>query len=109
MLAVDSNFETRLNGWKQKKPIKITKTPFAIFCAEDDYGLFYENMLAKVSINNANSICFLRKMPSGSGNPHHTVDTAGPFIDNIVAADGNTYKNIPVAWVEMLNFFIQYE
>ena len=66
-------------------------------------------MLAKLSINNANSMCFLRKMPSGSGNPHHTVDTAGPFIDNIVAADGNTYKNIPVAWAEMLNFFIQYE
>lgn len=109
ILAVDSNYETRLNEWEQKKPIKITKTPFAIFCAEDDYGLFYENMLAKVSINNANSICFLRKMPSGSGNPHHTVDTAGPFIDNIVAADGNTYKNIPVAWAEMLNFFIQYE
>lgn len=109
ILAVDSNYGTRLNEWEQKKPIKITKTPFAIFCAEDDYGLFYENMLAKVSINNANSICFLRKMPSGSGNPHHTVDTAGPFIDNIVAADGNTYKNIPVAWAEMLNFFIQYE
>lgn len=109
ILAVDSNYETRLNEWKQKKPIKITKTPFAIFCSEDDYGSFYENMLAKVSINNANSICFLRKMPSGSGNPHHTVDTAGPFIDNIVAADGNTYKNIPVAWAEMLNFFIQYE
>ena len=109
ILAVNSNYETRLNEWEQKKPIKITKTPFAIFCAEDDYGLFYENMLAKVSINNANSICFLRKMPSGSGNPHHTVDTAGPFIDNIVAADGNTYKNIPVAWAEMLNFFIQYE
>lgn len=109
ILAVDSNYETRLNEWEQKKPIKITKTPFAIFCAEDDYGLFYENMLAKVSINNANSICFLRKMPSGSGNPHHTIDTAGPFIDNIVAADGNTYKNIPVAWAEMLNFFIQYE
>lgn len=109
ILAVDSNYETRLNEWEQKKPIKITKTPFAIFCAEDDYGLFYENMLAKVSINNANSICFLRKIPSGSGNPHHTVDTAGPFIDNIVAADGNTYKNIPVAWAEMLNFFIQYE
>lgn len=109
MLAVDSNFETRLNEWKQKKPIKITKTPFAIFCAEDDYGLFYENMLVKVSINNANSICFLRKMPSGSGNPHHTVDTAGPFIDSIIAADGNTYTNIPVAWAEMLDFFIQYE
>lgn len=109
ILAVDSNYETRLNEWEQKKPIKITKTPFAIFCSEDDYGLFYENMLAKLSINNANSICFLRKMPSGSGNPHHTVDTAGPFIDNIVAADGNTYKNIPVAWAEMLNFFIQYE
>lgn len=109
ILAVDSNYETRLNEWEQKKPIKITKTPFAIFCSEDDYALFYDNMLAKLSINNANSICFLRKMPSGSGNPHHTVDTAGPFIDNIVAADGNTYKNIPVAWAEMLNFFIQYE
>lgn len=109
ILAVDSNFETRLNNWKQKRPIKITKIPFAVFCAEDDYGLFYENMLAKVSINNANSICFLRKMPSGSENPHHTVDTGGPFIDNIVAADGNTYKNIPVAWAEMLVFFTQYE
>lgn len=109
ILAVDSNFETRLNNWKQKRPIKITKIPFAVFCAEDDYCLFYENMLAKVSINNANSICFLRKMPSGSENPHHTVDTGGPFIDNIVAADGNTYKNIPVAWAEMLVFFTQYE
>lgn len=109
ILAVNSNFETRLNEWEQKKPIKITNIPFAIFCSEDDYGLFYENMLVKVSINNANSICFLRKMPSGSGNPHHTVDTAGPFIDDIIAADGNTYNNIPVAWAEMLNFFIQYE
>lgn len=109
ILAVNSNFETRLNEWEQKKPIKITNIPFAIFCSEDDYGSFYENMLVKVSINNANSICFLRKMPSGSGNPHHTVDTAGPFIDNIIAADGNTYNNIPVAWAEMLNFFIQYE
>lgn len=109
ILAVNSNFGTRLNEWEQKKPIKITNIPFAIFCSEDDYGMFYENMLVKVSINNANSICFLRKMPSGSGNPHHTVDTAGPFIDNIIAADGNTYNNIPVAWAEMLNFFIQYE
>lgn len=109
LLAVDSNFETRLNSWKQKNPIKMTKTPFAVFCAEDDYGLFYENMLAKTAINNANSICFLRKMPSGSGDPHHTVDTKGPFVERIIADDGNIYTNIPVAWVEMLNFFKQYE
>ena len=109
LLAVDSNYETRLESWTQRNPIKLVNTPFAIFCAEDDYGLFYENMLAKVAINNANSICFLRKMPSGSGDPHHTVDTAGPFIDNITAQDGNVYNNIPVAWAEMLNFFKQYE
>lgn len=109
LLAVDSNFTTRLESWTQRNPIKLVNTPFAIFCAEDDYGLFYENMLAKVAINNANSICFLRKMPSGSGDPHHTVDTAGPFIDSITAQDGNVYNNIPVAWAEMLNFFKQYE
>ena len=104
-----SPVDSALQTFADLNPKKIAKKPVAIFVAKDDVTLYRENGIYAIAANNMAANIMWRFMPSGSGDPHHTVDTAGPFIESITTKDGTVVQNVPVAWAEMLTFFKSYE
>jgi hypothetical protein len=90
---------------------RICNVPMKIWVAADDTNVSYDcskNFIQ--TINNAQGIAELRTMPSGTGG-HHSVDTdaSAPKVASIVTRLGISHTNVPLAYVEMVNFFRRYE
>lgn len=86
---------------------KVPRCPFICFVAKDDMYAAANRM--KRQIENGGGICVMRLMPSGNESPHHAVDTTAPTIDNVVTKSGEIFNNMPISYVEMLEFFKLYE
>ena len=90
---------------------RIFPIPIKIFIAEDDGACSYNvcNKFIK-TIKNSNYIGELRTMPSGTGG-HYSVDSDDKAlkVESIVTRLGITHTNVPLAYVEMLQFFRRYE
>ena len=90
---------------------KFNKAPVKIWCASDDNAVSYRLCSAYVqSIKKAGGIAELRTMPDNTGG-HHSVDNDpnAPKVASITTALGITHTNVPVAYVEMVQWFRQYE
>ena len=88
----------------------VSRTPTKTWVSPDDGNISVSGILArKRAVERGAGIFELRYMPSGTADPHHTVDTAGPFIPTITTKYGVIHENIPVAWAEMLQFFKRFE
>jgi hypothetical protein len=86
--------------------------PSKIWCADDDTNINPDNLKAwMLSVSLANGLCEYRQMPSNytdeyvtTANPHHICDTAGPTED-VTTILGYTVESVPVAYIEMVDFF----
>ncbi|SEG63088.1 alpha/beta hydrolase family protein [Sphingobacterium lactis] len=87
---------------------KIDHVPSKAFCAPDDSWIYQHLKAVQKWTRKGGGIFEFRDMPTGSGDPHHTTDTAGPFV-NVQTKLGGVLNNIPVAWVEMLQFFKRFD
>lgn len=88
---------------------RICTVPTKIFVAPDDVGLYPISKAYIQSIKNAGGVAELRTMPSETGG-HHAVDNDPNSlkVDSITTQCGITHTNIPLAYVEMVDFFRRY-
>lgn len=88
----------------------VSKVPVKTWVSPDDVSISYSGILSrKRAVERGAGIFELRIMPSGTSDPHHTVDYAGPMVPYIITKLGVVHSNVPVAWVEMVQFFKRYE
>lgn len=88
----------------------IQTVPMKSWISPDDANVSYHDVEArKAAVDKGFGIFEVRKMPIGSGDSHHTVDTAGPFVDEVKTKYGGTHTNVPVAYVELLQWFKRWE
>jgi hypothetical protein len=61
------------------------------------------------SLKNCGCVAELRTMPNGTGG-HHSVDTDANAlkVESIVTKCGITHTNVPLAYVEAIEFFRRY-
>lgn len=104
-----SNLETL------SKSARYCSTPITIFMSSADTTTSYERSKAFIhSLQNGGSIARLRTLPAptdGVSDPHHIVDTApqAPVVDSIVTASGEVCENIPITFVEAVQFFREFD
>lgn len=87
------------------------KAPIKIWAASDDNAISYRLCSAFIqSIKNAGGNAVLRTMPDNSGG-HHSVDTDenAPKVTSITTKLGVTHTNVPLAYVEMVEWFRMFD
>lgn len=90
--------------------VRVCSTPIKIWDAVDDVNTPYA--IAKnfvTTLKNGGCMAELRTMPTGTGG-HYSVDigtTANPSVkvDSITTRLGITHTNVPLAYVELINYF----
>lgn len=95
------------NGRSDATLYRWCDTPIKIWCAEDDASVWYPANAAYIAtLKNGGSIAEMRTMPSGTGG-HHSVDnsTTAPVVESITTALGITHTNVPLAYVELEEWF----
>lgn len=89
---------------KYKDVPRIFPTPVKSWCAADDgIGNIAAGFIQQMN-NVAGQIGEVRYLPSGSGDPHHAVDTVGETV-SVTTALGITEEEVPLAYAEMVQFF----
>ena len=94
-----------------KDKSRIVKAPVKIWAASDDNATSYRLCNAFItSIKNAGGDAVMRTMPDNTGG-HHSVDndTNAPKVASITTELGITHTDVPLAYVEMIQWFRQYE
>lgn len=105
----------KLNAEKLSKSARYCSTPVTIFMSSADTTTSYDRSKAFIqSLQNGGSIARLRTLPAptdGVSDPHHMVDTApqAPIVERIIAASGEVCENIPITFVEAVQFFREFE
>lgn len=90
--------------------VRVCQTPIKIWDAVDDVNTPYS--IAKnfiTTLKNGGCMAELRTMPTGTGG-HYSVDigtSANPSVkvDSITTRLGITHTNVPLAYVELINYF----
>lgn len=103
--TLTEKFANSIGRVRDKTLCKHCKTPTKIWIAEDDTAVPYAQADELIEqMLNAGSICELRTMPSGTGG-HHAVDNdANALKASGVTAQGVTYTDMPLAYVEAVEY-----
>jgi acetyl esterase/lipase len=86
---------------------RFCDTPIKIWAAEDDSAVAYNRSLAFIqTLQNGGCPAELRTMPNGTGG-HHSVDydENALKVESITTALGITHTDVPLAYVELEQFF----
>lgn len=90
---------------------RVTNVPQKIWVSEDDPRININRLKNYIqTIKNGQGIGELRLMPNNTGE-HHSVDSSPDAlkVDTITTRLGITHTNVPLAYVEMLQFFRRFE
>lgn len=108
VIGLDENFDKFFPSLSNLDDVtKVAKVPFICFVAKDD--LYNNNLNMQKAIKNSGGVYIMRLLPSGNIDPHHVTDTTGPKVNNVITQSGEVFNDVPVAFVEMLEFFKLYE
>ena len=108
--------ESAINGTEQdyelnKGKQRFCSVPTKIWAAEDDIVNLYNQVRIYIkSIQNAQGNAEIRTMPNGTGG-HNSVDSSPDAIkvQSITTRLGITHTNVPLAYVELVQFFRRFE
>lgn len=90
--------------YTHKEYAKIAKVPVKIWGASDDNATPYLKMVEVVAqLQNGGSIAELETLPRGTG-AHNCADAGSNIVASITTALGITHTNIPVGWVENIEW-----
>lgn len=107
---MEDNPYSDVNWPKLLKPRRCD-IPVKIWVASDDssFAIYAQSYSEIQGIKNGGGVGILRRMPTGTGG-HHAVDTDPNALKvaTIMTDLGVTYQNIPLAWVEMWQWFKQH-
>ena len=83
------------------------KAPVKMFAAKDDTSVYYARNCALMyqMLLNAAQVCEMRYFPSGG---HHCALAASNRVATYVNSRGETLTDVPIAWIEMLQFWNRY-
>ena len=97
-------------GIKMETQNRYCAVPTKIFIAPDDTAVSYEMSKGYIqSLKNGGCVGELRTMPSGTGG-HHAVDNAANAlkVSEVKTFCGVTHYNVPLAYIELVQFFKRY-
>ena len=97
-------------GQKMSTQNRVCVVPTKIFIAPDDTAVSYEMSKGYIqSLKNGGSVGELRTMPTGTGG-HHAVDNDENAlkVDTITTYCGVVHHDVPLAYVEVVQFFKRY-
>ena len=97
-------------GQKMSTQNRFCIVPTKIFIAQDDTAVSYEMSKGYIqSLKNGGCVGELRTMPTGTGG-HHAVDNdeRALKVDTITTYCGIVHHDVPLAYVEVVQFFKRY-
>lgn len=96
-----SNYSAFANYWR------TAQVPIKLWVAPDDTNISYPACVSYISqLQNNGCEAFIRLMPEGTG-AHNAVDTAANAlrVASVTTATGVVHENVPLAYVELVEWF----